>query len=98
MLNNELIIEVFKENEVVDVFEGISAKNNKPFRMLTQVGYAHTGGKYPVEFKIKMQEGQPAWPAGKYRLAVSSLVVGMRGDLEIGREMLLLPVDQSKAA
>ncbi|NOH36521.1 single-stranded DNA-binding protein [Vibrio chagasii] len=93
-MKNELLIEIFKENEAIDVFEGISQKNNKPFRMLSQIGYAHVGGKFPKEFKIRLQDGQPFWPAGKYHLSVNSLVVGMRGDLEIGREMILLPVNQ----
>lgn len=94
-MKNELIIEVFKENEVLDVREGISTKSGKPWKMITQVGYAHTGGKYPVEFKIRMQDGQPFWPAGKYVLAFNSLVVGPHGDLEVGREMLLLPYESS---
>ncbi|EGU40197.1 single-stranded DNA-binding protein, partial [Vibrio scophthalmi] len=93
-MKNQLIIEVFKENECIDKFEGISQKNNKPFCMLSQIGYAHVGGKFPKEFKIRLQEGQPAYVAGKYVLSVNSLVVGMRGDLEIGREMILLPYDE----
>lgn len=93
-MKNELLIEIFKENEVIDVFEGISQKNGKPFRMLSQIGYAHVGGKFPKEFKIRLQDGQPYWPAGKYLLGMNSLVVGMRGDLEIGREMFLIPVNQ----
>ncbi|MCG9753433.1 G5P family DNA-binding protein [Vibrio brasiliensis] len=94
-MKNELVIEVFKENECLDVREGVSQKTGKPWKMITQVGYAHTGGKYPVEFKIRIQDGQPFWPAGKYVLSMNSLVVGPHGDLEVGREMILLPMDSS---
>lgn len=94
-MKNELLIEIFKENETLDIREGVSQKNGRPYKMITQVGYAHVGGKFPKEFKIKMQDGQPAWPAGKYTLSVNSLVISPYGDLEVGREMLLLPVDSS---
>ncbi|MEZ8195651.1 single-stranded DNA-binding protein [Vibrio cortegadensis] len=91
-MKNELLIEVFKENECLDVREGVTVKG-KPWKMITQIGYAHTGCKFPIEFKIKMSEGQPVWPAGKYHLSVNSLVVGMHGDIEVGREMFLIPVN-----
>lgn len=91
MDNKVLVIEVFKENEGLDIKEGISAKNGKPWKMITQVGYAHTGGKFPVEMKIKIQDGSPAYTAGKYYLAPTSLNVNPYGDLEVGREMLLMP-------
>lgn len=88
---NQLIIEIFPENETLDIREGISAKTNKPYKMVTQIGYAHVGGKFPKEFKIKMQDGQPPYKAGKYVLGVNSLVVSPYGDLDVGREMFLLP-------
>lgn len=96
-MKNELIIEVFPENETLDVREGVSTKTGKPWKMITQIGYAHVGGKFPKEMKIKIQDGQPAWKAGKYVLAMNSLEVSPYGDLEVGREMLLLPYE-SKAA
>ncbi|ATC60016.1 single-stranded DNA-binding protein [Vibrio anguillarum] len=38
-----------------------------------------------------MQDGQPPYVAGKYRLSVNSLRSGRYSDIEIGREMILLP-------
>lgn len=90
-MKNDLIIEIFKENEALDIREGISQKNGKPWKMITQIGYAHTGGKFPVEMKVKLQDGQPAYTAGKYILSINSLEVNPYGDLQVGREMILLP-------
>lgn len=90
-MSKALIIEIFKENEVLDIKEGISQKTQKPYKMISQVGYAHTGDKFPVQMKIKMQDGQPFYPAGKYELSPRSLTVSPYGDLEVGREMFLIP-------
>ncbi|WP_049544675.1 single-stranded DNA-binding protein [Vibrio nigripulchritudo] len=87
-----LVVEIFAENESLDVREGVNDKG-KPWKMITQIGYAYTGGKFPVEMKIKLSEGTPAYKAGKYYLAPSSFVVSAFGDLGIGRETLLLPYD-----
>lgn len=91
MIKNDLIIEIFKENESLDVREG--EKNGKPWKQISQIGYAHLGGKFPLECKVKIQDGQPAYTAGKYRLSVNSFTVGRYGDIELGREMILLPLD-----
>lgn len=91
-LTNELVIEIFKENECLDIREGVSQKTGKPYKMINQVGYAHVGGKFPKEMKIKMQDGQPHWTAGKYTLSLDCLEVSPYGDLQIGREMRLIPV------
>lgn len=88
---NVLLIEVFKENESLDIREGISPKTQKPWKMITQIGYAHTGDKFPIQMKIKMQDGQPIYQAGMYELGKTSLSVNPYGDLEIGREMILIP-------
>ncbi|MCU8036855.1 MULTISPECIES: G5P family DNA-binding protein [unclassified Shewanella] len=37
-----------------------------------QIGYMHTGGRYPVEVQIPLEEGQPAYPAGPYFVHPSS--------------------------
>lgn len=92
MIKNDLIIEIFKENEVLDVREGTTDKG-KPWKQISQVGFAHTGDKFPLQCKVKIQEEQPPYTAGKYRLSVKSLTVGKYGDIEIGREMILLPLD-----
>lgn len=90
-MTKALIIEVFKENESLDIREGISPKTQKPWKMITQIGYAHTGDKFPIQMKIKMQDGQPFYVAGKYDLSPTSLTVNPYGDLEVGREMILTP-------
>ncbi|WP_157733290.1 hypothetical protein [Vibrio anguillarum] len=39
MIKNDLIIEIFKENESLDIREG--EKNGKPWKQISQIGYAH---------------------------------------------------------
>lgn len=90
---SKLIIEIFKENELIDTRQGVSAKSGKPWKQFSQIAYAHLGGKFPVETKIPLEEGQPHYIAGKYELHMKSFLIGDFDKLSVGRDMLLIPVD-----
>jgi len=90
-----LIIEIFKEDEQVDVREGVSSKSGKPWKMQSQVVYAHVKGKFPVRTSVPILDGEQHYPAGKYELDSSSFEVGDFDRLGLGREVLLLPHGKS---
>ena len=90
---SKLIVEIFKENECLDVREGTSVKTGKPWKQISQIGYAHLGGKFPVETAIPMQDGQSFYKAGKYQVHYSSFKVGDFNKLEFGRDIILVPLD-----
>jgi len=90
-----LVIEIFKEDEQIDVREGVSAKSGQPWKMQSQVVYAHVKGKFPVRTSVPIAEGQLHYAAGKYELDASSFVVGDFDRLGFGREMLLVPIGKS---
>ena len=72
------------------------AHDGKPARdaitFYEQKAYAHTGGVFPVEFKITHDDHNNAYPIGKYELAPSSYKVNQYGQLELDRfGMKLIP-------
>nr|WP_086940024.1 single-stranded DNA-binding protein [Thaumasiovibrio occultus] len=89
-----LKIEVFAENESIEP-RVIAAKGDKPSRTIyEQIAYAYLGGKFPVEMKISLQDGQPAYKAGLYTVHPSSFLVNNFGGLEIKRfGMQILPLE-----
>ena len=90
-----LVIEIFKEDEHVDVREGVSNNTGKPWKMQSQVVYAHVKGKFPVRTSVPISEGETFYPAGKYEIDSSSFVVGDFDRLGFGRDMLLMPIGKS---
>ncbi|CAH7181249.1 fumarate reductase [Vibrio lentus] len=89
---NGLIIEIFKENELVDS-RVIPAKGDRgAMTLYSQIAYAHLGGKFPVEMSLSLEEGQPAHSVGKYYVHSSSFKVGNYGRLEFDRKITLIPV------
>ncbi|QIA63314.1 hypothetical protein GT360_07215 [Vibrio astriarenae] len=89
-----LKIEVFPENAHVTT-RTIPGKDNKPPRTIyEQTAYAYLGGKFPVEMKLSLEEGQPAYVAGNYTIHSSSFVVNNFGGLELKRfGMLIEPLE-----
>jgi len=87
----ELIIEIFKENETLDIREGVS--NSREWKQITQIGYAYLGQQFPLQCKIKIKDGQPFYKAGKYKLDMTSFYIGKYGDITLGRDMILIPVE-----
>ncbi|MCW8336369.1 single-stranded DNA-binding protein [Vibrio paucivorans] len=92
-----LKIEVFKENENIQT-RSIPSKDGKPPRTIyEQTAYAYLGGKFPVEMKLSLDEGQPAYVAGNYTVHSSSFTVNGYGSLELKRfGMLIEPLEAPK--
>lgn len=58
-----------------------------------QQAYFHTGGAYPVPFKLSIRNASEAYPSGKYTLHPSSFRVNKFGTLELNRyEIRLSPI------
>ncbi|MGR5413063.1 single-stranded DNA-binding protein [Vibrio astriarenae] len=89
-----LKIEIFPENETVDV-RTIPAKEDKPSRKIfEQIAYAYLGGKFPVEMKISLNQGDEAYPQGIYTVDQSSYLVNNFGGIELKRYGLkLIPMN-----
>ncbi|SKA16863.1 helix-destabilizing protein [Vibrio cincinnatiensis] len=89
-----LKIEIFPENVKFEI-RTFPAKEDKPARTIyEQVAYAYLGGKFPVEMKLQLEEGQPPYVAGFYTLHSSSFVVNKYGALELKRYgMLIEPLE-----
>ncbi|EJV9415971.1 hypothetical protein D8T51_22930 [Vibrio vulnificus] len=78
-----LKIEVFKENECIET-RTIKGKDDKPDRVIyEQTAYVYLGGKFPVEMKLSLKEGQPPYAPGIYTPHSSSYVVNNFGGLEL---------------
>ncbi len=89
-----LKIEVFPENAVIQT-RTMPGKDGKPPRTFyEQTAYAYLGGKFPVEMKLSLEEGQPAYAAGEYTVHSSSYVINNFGGLELKRfGLLITPLD-----
>lgn len=70
---------------------GVSSKTGRDYTMREQFCYVDLGGDYPVEIKINLEDGQPAYTAGEYTIAPSSFKVGQYGSLMVDR-IKLFPV------
>ncbi len=89
-----LEIEVFKEDEK-SLTRTIPGKDGKPPRTLyEQTAYAYLGGKFPVEMKLSLDEGQPPYAPGRYTLHCSSFLVNGYGNLELKKYgQVITPVE-----
>ncbi|ENQ8650671.1 G5P family DNA-binding protein [Vibrio fluvialis] len=87
-------IEIFKEDERVHT-RTIPGKDGKAPRVITeQTAYAYLGGKFPVEMKLSLDEGQPPYAPGAYTPHSSSYVVNNFGGLELKKYGLMIePLD-----
>lgn len=78
-------IEVFPEN-VALITRTMQPRDGKPGRTFyQQIAYAHLGGKFPVEMKLQVQDGEPPYAAGIYSLDSSSFTINTYGGLELKR-------------
>ncbi|EKO3894081.1 G5P family DNA-binding protein [Vibrio metschnikovii] len=85
-----LKIEIFPENVKLES-RSFPPKDDKPARTIyEQVAYAYLGGKFPVEMKFQLEQGQPAYAAGLYTLHPSSFTVNKYGALELKRYGILI--------
>lgn len=88
-----LIIEVFKEDEKIDIRELPANEKRGAMKLYSQRVYAHLGGKFPVETSVSLEEGQPAYVQGKYYPHAQSFAVGKYDRLEFARQMILIPFE-----
>jgi hypothetical protein len=86
----KLRIEVIKNHEQPIIIEGISAKSGKPYKLVKQKAYCHTGGAFPIEFEMMVGEVQNCYAVGMYEVDCKSFEVDARANLIIGRDLVLL--------
>lgn len=85
-----LKIEIFPEHERIST-RTIPGKDGKPARNIyEQIAYVYLGGKFPVEMKLSIEEGQPPYASGDYTVHSSSFTVNNFGGLELKRFGLLI--------
>jgi hypothetical protein len=85
-----LKIEIFPEDETI-VTRTIPGRDGKQARTIyEQTAYAYLGGKFPVQMKLSIDEGQPPYTTGKYTVHSSSFTVNNYGGLELKRFGLIL--------
>lgn len=85
-----LQIEIFPEN-VALITRTLPPKDGKPGRSFNeQIAYAHLGGKFPVEMKLSVQDGQQPYSAGTYSVDASSFAINAYGGLELKRFGLII--------
>lgn len=85
-----LKIQVFEENETIET-RIIPSKDDKPARTIyEQIAYVHLGGKFPVEMKLSLEQGQIPYASGLYTLHPSSFAVNQYGSLELKRFGVLI--------
>ncbi len=89
-------IEIYKEDVSLDHKSGVSAKSGKPYNIYEQTGYLHQeGSRFPLQFKLSLEQGMPPYNAGVYEIAGESLYINQFGSLSLGR-LTLIPVASSK--
>ena len=82
----------------VQTKKGVSKKNGKPWEIRTQAAALHDSRrKYPQEMQWQLEDGQGAYAPGLYDVT-DTLAVGDFGRLVLGREIVLTPARQAKAA
>lgn len=85
-----------KEDSQVEVMEGNSQKTGKPYKMVKQEAWLHTGYGYPVRCFIPLKDKGNVkaedipYQAGAYFIG-DLLDVGGWGDLQISRDLKLVP-------
>ena len=93
-----------KDDSQVEIMQGNSQKTGKPYKMVKQEAWLHTGYGYPVRCFIPLKndgdvlaENRP-YAAGAYFMG-DLLDVGGWGDLQISRDIkLVLKVEVKKSA
>ncbi|MDB1126281.1 single-stranded DNA-binding protein [Vibrio algarum] len=80
-----LKIEIFPEDTTIQT-RTIQGKEGKaPRTIYEQTAYAYLGGKFPVQMKLSLDEGQSAYTAGIYTVHSNSFIVNNYGGLELKR-------------
>ena len=85
-----------KTDSLIDIIQGNSQKTGKPYKMVKQEAWLHTGHGYPTRVYIPLRDNNEtsaenaSYPAGSYLLG-DAIDVGGWGDLQISRELRLVP-------
>lgn len=89
-----LVLEIFPEDTIPTVREGVSSKTGKPFTLTTQRGYfKKPGSRFPVEFRFPLPDGQKAYAAGLYLVDPNSFDSDRFDGLELSRyDFALVPI------
>uniref|UniRef100_A0AAU8B508 DNA-Binding protein G5P n=1 Tax=Dulem virus 57 TaxID=3145768 RepID=A0AAU8B508_9VIRU len=83
-----LTVEIFETSRVKER-SGVSEKTGKPWNIRTQEAYVNLGGMYPTSFNVRLEEGQPKYPAGRYLVHPGSFKVSEYGDLKVDNVVLV---------
>lgn len=100
LINSGYEIEI-KSDSQIDVIQGNSQKTGKPYKMVKQEAWLHSGHGYPVRVFIPLRDEENtlaenmSYPSGYYLLG-DLLDVGGWGDLQISRDLKLVPKVDSK--
>ena len=93
------MLRVIVESAEVREKTGVSTRTQKPYRIREQGAYVFILGedgkekKFPSQLKISLEDNQPPYAPGEYRLSLSSLYVGRYDALQVGR-LHLVPAAQ----
>ena len=63
---------------------GVSAKSGKQYSIREQEGWLFIPSEpYPQKIKLNLEDGEEAYPPGRYQISPSSFFVGKFGDLQV---------------
>lgn len=85
-----LKIEIFQEDTTIQTRVIPGKEGKSPRTIYEQTAYAYLGGKFPVQMKLSLDEGQVAYASGEYTVHSSSYIVNNFGGLELKRFGLLI--------
>jgi len=91
-----------KSDSQVEIMQGNSQKTGKPYKMVKQEAWLHTGYGYPVRCFIPLRDEDNVlaehrtYPEGAYFMG-DLLDVGGWGDLQISRDLKLVPKVEHKS-
>ena len=80
----------------VAVPRAVKRKDGTQMIFTEQKAAIETGEDFPTPFTINLQEGQTAFPPGRYLLDPACLIVGDFDALKVGRRIELVPLPASK--
>ncbi len=91
-MKDSLNVKIEIVDMALDEFSGVSKKTGNPYHIRRQVAYLHRPGqKYPVSFKIQLDERQVPYAPGFYSLSADSIEVDSFGALQFSRSLKLVP-------
>ena len=98
MENRIMKIEIFQDDVKIEHKSGVSAKTGKPYNIYNQRAYFHSpDSKFPLAFKLDLEQGQPPYEAGIYTLDDSSFYVDRFGSLSMRPKLIKAKADIKKA-